>query len=220
MKKILVFSKNSYFLAYTRHVFKPNGVEIICVKSSCELKRRAGSEEFFAVILDKCLSNDLNLSLIKNISSPLIILDSLESQDVLDFTLTPFIDLLDNMKKKKRNIIELAPSTFFDIGKHCIWKKEEYIPLPAQEFKILYLLYLNLNNIVTSEELISYADLTSRSSLYVYINSLREKIEDNLGNPEIIQTKFGKGYLIKKKQSSSYPENVVKMTGSEHMGNI
>ncbi|MFT0801874.1 winged helix-turn-helix domain-containing protein [Bacillus swezeyi] len=217
MKKILVFSKNSYFLAYTRHVFKPNGVEIICIKSSSELKRRTGSEHFSAVILDKCLSNDLNLSLFKNISSPLIILDSLESQDALDFTFTPFIDLLDNMKKKKRNIIELSPSTFFDIGKHCIWKKEEYIPLPAQEFKILYLLYLNLNNIVTSEELISYADLTSRSSLYVYINSLWEKIEDNLGNPEIIQTKFGKGYLIKKKQSSSYTEKVVKMTGSEHL---
>ncbi|MED1737969.1 winged helix-turn-helix domain-containing protein [Bacillus swezeyi] len=217
MKKILVFSKNSYFLAYTRHVFKPNGVEIICIKSSSELKRRTGSENFSAVILDKCLSNDLNLSLFKNISSPLIILDSLESQDALDFTFSPFIDLLDNMKKKKRNIIELSPSTFFDIGKHCIWKKEEYIPLPAQEFKILYLLYLNLNNIVTSEELISYADLTSRSSLYVYINSLREKIEENLGNPEIIQTKFGKGYLIKKKQSSSYTEKVVKMTGSEHL---
>src|SRR5699024_5475740 len=113
-----------------------------------------------------------------------------------EFNLSPVLELMNGFSIDKKALVEIAPSTFFDIGKHCIWKNGEYTPLAIQEFKILYLLYLKINDIVSSEELISYADLTSRSSLYVYIDALRVIVEDNLGDPITIHIRVGEGYLI------------------------
>ncbi|KAA6450010.1 winged helix-turn-helix domain-containing protein [Bacillus atrophaeus] len=203
MRKSLVCSENSYFQAYINHSLRPDGVQVVSISTFDELKQKISSEEFSSVIIDTCYPNDLALQFIKSIHCPVIILDSLKTE-VTECNPAPLLNLLNNVssQKHKHNVFKFTPSTFFDIGKHCIWKKDEYIPLAIQEFKILYLLHLNSNKTVSSEELIEYADLTGRSSLYVHINSLREKIEENPGDPKIIQTKFGKGYLILNQTSS------------------
>lgn len=195
MGKTLVCSENSYFQAYMNHLLTPDSNEIINVNKLDELKQIISKENFSSVIIDTCNPNDLVLQLIKSISCPVILLNSLET-NVSDYNPGPILNQINNVSTLKHNVFQLSFTTFFDVGKHCIWKKNEYIPLAIQEFKILYLLYLNLNKIVCSEELIKYADLTGRSSLYVHISSLREKVEDNPGDPKILQTKFGKGYLL------------------------
>ncbi|MFG3443217.1 DNA-binding response regulator [Bacillus velezensis] len=195
MGKTLVCSENSYFQAYMNHLLTPDSNEIINVNTLDELKQIISEENFSSVIIDTCHPNDLVLQLIKSISCPVIILNSLET-NVSDYNPGPILNQINNVSTLKHNVFQLSFTTFFDVGKHCIWKKNEYIPLAIQEFKILYLLYLNSNKIVCSEELIEYADLTGRSSLYVHISSLREKVEDNPGDPKILQTKFGKGYLL------------------------
>lgn len=208
-KKALVYSENSYFIGYTNHLLIPNGFQIISISTFEELKSSLTSEKFTLVIFDTCVPNDLSLKITKDINCPVIILDSLKAHISLDYISPPILDLLDKFTEKKSNIVQITQSTFFDIGKHCIWKNEEYIPLSIQEFKIFYLLHLNFNNVVLSGELINYADLTSRSSLYVHINSLREKVEDNPGDPKIVQTKFGKGYLASNQFKENPQNNVV-----------
>ncbi|GIO22995.1 winged helix-turn-helix domain-containing protein [Oceanobacillus sp. J11TS1] len=206
-KKILIYSENGYFTGFTNHILTPHGVEIIRINDFGELKQKIDEANFLAVILDTCVSNDFILKIMGEVKCPLIILDSLQTHISEHFNPSPVIELMSGFSIDKKNFVEIAPSTFFDIGKHCIWKNGEYTPLAIQEFKILYLLYLNINNTVSSEELISYADLTSRASLYVYINALREKVERNPGYPKIIQTKFGKGYIITDQQDSTDKKN-------------
>jgi len=197
MKKALICSKNSYFSAYANHLFTPQGVSLEYISTLEELKSMISDNEFLFVIFDTCIADELSIKLIQQFKCPLIILDSLQSNALTDNSSTaPLVELFKSSLSKKENLKPLSDSTFFDIGKHCIWKKEEYIPLATQEFKILYFLHLNANKVVSSEDLINYADLTSRSSLYVHINSLREKVEENPGDPKIILTKFGKGYQI------------------------
>jgi len=207
-KKILIYSENGYFKGFTNHVLTPHGVKIISINDFQELKQKIVEENFLAVILDTCVSNDFILQTVEGIKCPLIILDSLQTHISEEFNLSPVLELMNGFSIDKKDLVEIAPSTFFDIGKHCIWKNGEYTPLAIQEFKILYLLYLKINDIVSSEELISYADLTSRSSLYVYINALREKVEENPGYPKIIQTKFGKGYLISNQLNCADKKNI------------
>lgn len=208
MGKTLVCSENSYFQAYMNHLLTPDSNEIINVNTLDELKQIISKENFSSVIIDTCHPNDLVLQLIKSISCPVIILNSLET-NVSDYNPGPILNQINNVSTLKHNVFQLSFTTFFDVGKHCIWKKNEYIPLAIQEFKILYLLYLNSNKIVCSEELIEYADLTGRSSLYVHISSLREKVEDNPGDPRFFKQSLEKGtsyltvhiFVLKKKQT-------------------
>ncbi|WP_100330119.1 winged helix-turn-helix domain-containing protein [Bacillus xiapuensis] len=198
MKKALICSENSYFSAYIKHLFTPYGIETDCVNSIEKLNAYTRDNMLSFVVFDTCLQTDLSVKIVQKIGCPLIIMNSLAADASPNKYFTPFLELFNNFQGPRKIVEELAPYTFFDVGKHCIWRKEEYVPLATQEFKILYLLYLNLGKVVSSEELINYADLTSRSSLYVHINSLREKVEENCGNPQIILTKFGKGYQIYK----------------------
>nr|WP_250621989.1 winged helix family transcriptional regulator [Bacillus subtilis] len=150
MGKTLVCSENSYFQAYMNHLLTPDSNEIINVNTLDELKQIISKEIFSSVIIDTCHPNDLVLQLIKSISCPVIILNSLET-NVSDYNPGPILNQINNVSTLKHNVFQLSFTTFFDVGKHCIWKKNEYIPLAIQEFKILYLLYLNSNKIVCSE---------------------------------------------------------------------
>lgn len=71
--------------------------------------------------------------------------------------------------------------------------------LKAKEFQLLKCLYDNRNKIVTKEQLFEevwgdsfYGDGT----LNVHIRRLREKLEDNPGEPKLIKTVWGTGYML------------------------
>lgn len=73
------------------------------------------------------------------------------------------------------------------------------VPLKAKEFSLLKCLYDNRNKIVTKENLFlavwgdeCYGDGT----LNVHIRKLREKLEENPGDPKLIQTVWGVGYML------------------------
>ncbi len=71
--------------------------------------------------------------------------------------------------------------------------------LKAKEFQLLKCLYDNQNKIVTKEQLFEevwgdgfYGDGT----LNVHIRRLREKLEDDPGEPTLIKTVWGTGYML------------------------
>ncbi len=73
------------------------------------------------------------------------------------------------------------------------------VQLKAKEFALLQCLYDNRNKIVTKEKLFlavwgdeCYGDGT----LNVHIRKLREKLEENPGEPKLIQTVWGVGYML------------------------
>ena len=73
------------------------------------------------------------------------------------------------------------------------------IPLKAKEFALLKVLYDHKNTIVTKEQLFDevwgdsfYGDGT----LNVHVRKLREKIEKDPNNPEMLKTIWGTGYML------------------------
>lgn len=101
-----------------------------------------------------------------------------------------------NQATVDRESIELAPGVIFDVGGLCVWRNQECLPLSGTEFKLLYLLAKNSGRRFTADELIDRTDLTGHSSLYFHIKNLREKIEEDPGNPVVLTHRRGYGYGI------------------------
>lgn len=77
--------------------------------------------------------------------------------------------------------------------------KGKEVSLKAREFKLFECLFEHRNTIVTKEQL--FRDVWGDSyfsdgTLNVHIRKLREKIEDNPNEPQIIKTVWGTGYIL------------------------
>lgn len=84
-------------------------------------------------------------------------------------------------------------------GTMRIYVKGKEIQLKAKEFKLFKYLYEKRNVIVTKEELFNKVwgdSFFSDGTLNVHIRKLREKIEENPNEPEIIKTIWGTGYML------------------------
>lgn len=85
-----------------------------------------------------------------------------------------------------------------DLETQHVYRDGEMVHLTPTEFRLLRALVKNMGAVVTHEELLreawgeGYTDATA--SLSLYIRYLREKIEDNPGDPNNILTKWGIGY--------------------------
>ena len=105
-----------------------------------------------------------------------------------------------NQSQKKSNIINLG-NVSIDIREAKVTKNNEVVFLTALEYKILLLLVLNPNIVFTREKILANIwdvseEYVNDNTLTVYIKRIREKIEDNPTNPQIIQTVRGIGYKI------------------------
>ena len=76
------------------------------------------------------------------------------------------------------------------------------INLTAKEFNILTLLLFHPNRVYSRDDLLKAVwgsdALGDGRTVDVHVRRLREKIEDNPGEPKYIQTKWGVGYYFKK----------------------
>ena len=81
-----------------------------------------------------------------------------------------------------------------------VWKKGREIRLPNREFELLRFLAENPNIVFSKEELFEkiwgFDYISDAATVSVHINRLREKIEDDARNPQIIETVWGAGYRL------------------------
>ena len=81
-----------------------------------------------------------------------------------------------------------------------VWKKGREIRLPNREFELLRFLAENPNIVFSKEELFEkiwgFDYISDAATVSVHINRLREKIEDDARNPQIIETVGGAGYRL------------------------
>lgn len=88
---------------------------------------------------------------------------------------------------------------YLDESIFCAFIDGKKIELKAKEFKLLQCLFENRNTIVSKERLFDevWGDaFFGDSTLNVHIRRLREKLEKDPGNPELIKTVWGTGYLL------------------------
>ena len=99
-----------------------------------------------------------------------------------------------------RSIVRLGNVTV-DTGKGVVSKNGAEIALSALEYKILLTFIANRGRMLSRAYLLDEVwdmagDFVNDNTLTVYIKRLREKIEDDPGNPEIIKTIRGMGYRV------------------------
>ena len=123
-----------------------------------------------------------------------------------DYITKPFStkELLARMNKiilrKNKNTIIKIKDISFDIDKMVVYKEEKQIELTSLELKILHLLFMNINKVVTRNEIIDKiwewtGNDINDNTVTVYLKRIREKIKTN-----IIITIKGIGYRIDKNE--------------------
>ncbi len=94
---------------------------------------------------------------------------------------------------------DLSEDIRLDTNTHKLMVKGEPVSLKAMEYKMLLYLVENRGRVVTKDELLKNVwddEFIGEGTLAVHIRHLREKIEKDSKNPEIIKTVWGVGYMI------------------------
>ena len=94
---------------------------------------------------------------------------------------------------------DLSEDIRLDTNTHKLMVKVEPVSLKAMEYKMLLYLVENRGRVVTKDELLKNVwddEFIGEGTLAVHIRHLREKIEKDPKNPEIIKTVWGVGYMV------------------------
>lgn len=86
-----------------------------------------------------------------------------------------------------------------DEAAYRVFVEGREVSLKAKEFRLLQCLFENRNTIVTKEKLFDEVwgdSFYSDGTLNVHIRRLREKLEKNPNEPEMIKTIWGTGYML------------------------
>lgn len=109
------------------------------------------------------------------------------------FSIKKETDRGETSQKNESGTIQLEEATL------CVYVKGDKIQLKAKEFYLLQCLFEHRNTIVTKEKLFDtvWGDTYfSDGTLNVHIRRLREKIERNPNEPNLIKTIWGTGYML------------------------
>ena len=100
---------------------------------------------------------------------------------------------------KEQEMLTISSDIYLDTSSHKLMKNGESISLKVKEYKMLSYLLENKGRVVTKDELLKSVwedEFIGEGTLSVHARHLREKIEKDPNNPEIIKTVWGVGYII------------------------
>ena len=104
----------------------------------------------------------------------------------------------DDRAEEDTNTVKLG-SAVFDMKKASVIKDGKVMPLKAMEYKILVYLIRNSDRVIPKEEIFEKiwdTTVVGDVTLNVHIRHLREKIEDDAGDPRFIKTVWGVGFML------------------------
>lgn len=196
------FEKNNYNLAYTTTIFDANNY----------LKNNSNID---LIILDITLSDGNGIQLfeekIKKLEIPTIFLTAKDDEETVvkgltigaeDYITKPFStkELLARINKilirfKKQSIISIK-NIRFDMDKMVVYKDGKKVNLTSLELKLLNLLFMNLNKVVSRNTIFdtiweATGNDVDDHTITVYFKRIREKL-----GTDIIITVKGIGYRI------------------------
>lgn len=215
MHSILLIEDNDYIIKGIKYLLESNNFKVTIAKSLKEAKELI-SNKYDLIILDLMLPDGDGLKFyeenLKNKTT--LILTAKDDEDTIsssldsgveDYIIKPFRskELLARinkiLKRNKDNAIITVDNVTIDADAGRVFVTNKEIILTSLEYRILLLLFQNLNRIVTREILIDRIwDISGKfvedNTLTVYIKRIREK----LGNENIIKTIKGIGYRVDK----------------------
>ena len=215
MYSILLIEDNDYIIKGIKYLLEANNFKVTVAKNLQEASKLI-ENKYDIIILDLMLPDGDGLIFyqenLKNKAT--LVLTAKDDEDIIsssldsgieDYIIKPFRskELLARinkiLKRNKDNEIITVDNVSVDTEAGRVFVNNEEINLTSLEYRILLLLFQNLNRIVTREILIDRIwDISGKfvedNTLTVYIKRIREK----LGNDDIIKTIKGIGYRVDK----------------------
>lgn len=213
--QILLVEDDELIAKGLTYSFKQNEYNLVHKTNIKDTSNFLQNEKIEFIILDISLPDgnglDLYNNIIKKLNIPTIFLTAKDDEETIvkglalgaeDYITKPFStkELIVRMKKiilrtKKNQIIEIQDIKF-DIDKMVVYRNKEKIEFTSLEIKILHLLFMNLNKVVTRNEIIDKiwewtGNDVNDNTVTVYIKRIREKLQT-----DIIITIKGIGYRI------------------------
>lgn len=223
METILLVEDNEIILNGLAFTLKQEGYNVIETKNTKEAEEILKTPVNL-VVLDITLPDGDGFEICNKVKKekdiPVIFLTAKdEEKDVVqglelgadDYVIKPFrtrelVFRIKNILRRykqgieKSNIINVK-NIKINLDKNIVYKNEKELELTALEYRILQMLFYNSGHIVTREQILEKiwdiaGNFVNDNTLTVYIKRIREKIEDNPANPEIIKTVRGIGYRV------------------------
>ena len=211
--KILLIEDNLSIAKGLEYTFNELNYEIINKTNLKEASMYLIDNIPSLIILDISLPDGDGFSFYENIIKKLniktIILTAKDDEDDIvkglelganDYITKPFKtkELIARVNKilHSDKIVLKSKNITFDLNKMEVRKNDELISLTSLELRILYLLFINMNKVVTRSYLLEYIyNLTGNhvndNTITVYLKRIREKLDE-----DIIKTVKGIGYRI------------------------
>lgn len=219
MKNILLIEDNESILKGLVYSLEQERFKVTTAMTIKDSKNLLKSNNIYnLIILDISLPDGSGFDLCKYIKSnyniPIIFLTAKdEEQDVVqgfdlgadDYIIKPFrtrelISRANNILRRYNNIqtnIITSSNIKIDLDAQRVYKNDDEIVLTALEYKILALLFTNINQTVSREKILDKiwdiaGNYVNDNTLTVYIKRIRAKLSPN----DIIKTIKGIGYRI------------------------
>ena len=219
MKNILLIEDNESILKGLVYSLEQERFKVTTAMTIKDSKNLLESNNIYnLIILDISLPDGSGFDLCKYIKSnyniPIIFLTAKdEEQDVVqgfdlgadDYIIKPFrtrelISRANNILRRYNNIqtnIITSSNIKIDLDAQRVYKNDDEIVLTALEYKILALLFTNINQTVSREKILDKiwdmaGNYVNDNTLTVYIKRIRAKLSTN----DIIKTIKGIGYRI------------------------
>ena len=220
MNRILLVEDDPGIVKSLTEFLNAEGFQVASASGQTAAIQRFDREPFDLVLLDVSLSEGNGFATCASLKSrstvPVIFLTASgdEGSTVAgldigadDYIAKPFrprelVSRIRNSLRRSgnRSIVRLGNVTV-DTDKGVVSKNGAEIALSALEYKILLTFIANRGRMLSRAYLLDEVwdmagDFVNDNTLTVYIKRLREKIENDPGNPEIIKTIRGMGYRV------------------------
>ena len=224
MINLLLVEDNETIITGLTYALSRESFEVDVARTAYETRQKLQRQSYDLLILDVSLPDGDGFEICKEVKKkdielPIIFLTAKdEEKDVVlgleigadDYVIKPFRtkELISRIrtvlrryhKKEEKSTIQIKDVTI-DLAKAEVYKGKRQVILTALEYKILVMLFQNQNRLITREQLLDKiwdvaGNFVNDNTLTVYIKRIREKIENNPAEPEIIKTIRGIGYKV------------------------
>lgn len=225
MEKILIVEDDQDIASLEKDYLEINNFSVALINDGSKAISTISENNYSLIILDLMLPNTNGYEVCKKIREfsdvPIIMVSAKdESYDIIrglglgsdDYITKPFDPAIlvarvkasiNNYKRHKSISDEIVIKNIKILPtKYQVFKDEKELKIPNKEFELLKYLALNPNIVISKEDIFeaiwgmeSEAD---EATVTVHINRLREKIENDPSNPQIIETVWKVGYRLNK----------------------
>ena len=220
MARLLLVEDDSAIVKSLKEYLTGEGFEIWSAPGQLEAEELIKQKKFDLFLLDISIANGSGFSLCakaKELKLPVIFLTASGDESSIvrgldmgadDYISKPFRprELVSRIRSVLRRYegtasVVAAGNIMIDTEKGIVTRNGEEIGLSALEYRLLMVFVNNRGRLLSRNQLLEdiwdiAGDFVNDNTLTVYIKRLREKIEEDPQNPEIIKTVRGLGYRM------------------------